>query len=134
MFETTVYIWKIRIHCLVVVFFFSVNDITTLEDFQHCENLQELYIRNNKIENLCEICYLKKCEKLRILWLADNPCANRENYRDTVLKNLPNLQKLDNVGKCYKIPLHCPDYPQTSFVILKLIFYMLQVVRRGLFV
>ncbi|KAH3797511.1 cilia- and flagella-associated protein 410-like [Dreissena polymorpha] len=75
----------------------SVNDITTLEDFEYCMNLQELYVRNNKIENLNEICHLKKCEKLRILWLADNPCANRANYRSTVLRNLPFLQKLDNI-------------------------------------
>ncbi|XP_052805230.1 cilia- and flagella-associated protein 410-like [Mya arenaria] len=76
----------------------SVNEITTLQDFEDCVNLQELYIRNNKIEHLHEICYLKKCEKLRILWLADNPCANVDNYRKTVLRNLPNLQKLDNVS------------------------------------
>ncbi|XP_053408987.1 cilia- and flagella-associated protein 410-like isoform X2 [Mercenaria mercenaria] len=75
----------------------SVNDITTLRDFEECENLQELYIRNNKIQNLTDICYLKGLEKLRILWLADNPCANRENYRLTVIRNLPHLQKLDNV-------------------------------------
>ena len=78
---------------------FSVNEITTLKDFEDCVNLQELYIRNNKIEHLYEICYLKDLPNLRILWLADNPCANVENYRMTVLRNLPNLQKLDNVRK-----------------------------------
>jgi len=81
--------------------YFSVNDITTLADFEECTNLQELYIRNNEIENLYEICYLKKCDKLRILWLANNPCATGDNYRQTVLKNLPNLQKLDNIGKTF---------------------------------
>ncbi|KAL4228550.1 hypothetical protein ACF0H5_011600 [Mactra antiquata] len=75
----------------------SVNDITTLEDFQHCKNLQELYIRNNKIEMLSDICYLKDLNCLRILWLSDNPCATAENYRHTVIRNLPQLQKLDNV-------------------------------------
>lgn len=75
----------------------SVNDINTLEDFSYCPNLQELYVRNNKIEDLREICYLKDLDKLRILWLADNPCATGDNYRLTVLKNLPGLQKLDNI-------------------------------------
>ncbi|KAF6019857.1 C21orf2 [Bugula neritina] len=74
----------------------SVNDITSLEDFQNCRNLQELYIRKNKISNLNEIYYLKKLPKLRTLWLADNPCATGTLYRMTVLKNLPNLNKLDN--------------------------------------
>ena len=76
-----------------------MNDINTLEDFSYCPNLQELYVRNNKIEDLREICYLKDLDKLRILWLADNPCATGDNYRLTVLKNLPGLQKLDNIGK-----------------------------------
>ncbi|XP_060578273.1 cilia- and flagella-associated protein 410-like [Ruditapes philippinarum] len=75
----------------------SVNDITTLKDFEACENLQELYIRNNKIQELTDICYLKGLEKLRILWLSDNPCAVGDNYRMTVIRNLPQLQKLDNV-------------------------------------
>ena len=88
----------------IFILFFSVNDISILEDFSHCPNLQELYIRNNKIEDLRQICYLKDLEKLRILWLADNPCATADNYRYTVLRNLPGLQKLDNVGKAIPDP------------------------------
>jgi hypothetical protein len=74
----------------------SQNSLTSLEHVQHCVNLSELYIRNNQIANLAEIYYLKKLKKLRILWLADNACANCVNYRQTVLRNLPQLQKLDN--------------------------------------
>ncbi|XP_064617225.1 cilia- and flagella-associated protein 410-like isoform X2 [Liolophura sinensis] len=76
----------------------SVNGITTLKDFSYCQNLQELYIRKNAIENLSEICHLKTLPKLRSLWIADNPCCNRKNYRSTVLRHLPNLQKLDNIA------------------------------------
>jgi hypothetical protein len=76
----------------------SVNLLTSLEHVQHCVNLTELYIRNNNILDLGEIFYLKKLKKLRILWLADNECANRINYRQTVLRNLPNLHKLDNTA------------------------------------
>ncbi|XP_055996890.1 cilia- and flagella-associated protein 410-like isoform X2 [Ostrea edulis] len=76
----------------------SVNSISTLADFAQCKQLTELYIRKNKIENLSEIFYLKNLSRLRNLWLADNPCAERKNYRATVLRTLPNLQKLDNVA------------------------------------
>ena len=77
----------------------SVNAISSLKDFEHCENLSELYIRNNNISDLNEIYYLKNLKNLKILWLADNECVlntNDPNYRLTVLRNLPNLQKLDN--------------------------------------
>ncbi|XP_060075982.1 cilia- and flagella-associated protein 410-like [Ylistrum balloti] len=75
----------------------SVNSITTLEDFSYCPNLQELYIRKNKIKDLSEINHLATLPRLRNLWLADNPCADTENYRSIVLKTLPTLQKLDNI-------------------------------------
>ena len=79
--------------------FFSVNSISTLRDFARCHQLTELYIRKNRIETLSEIFYLKNLSRLRNLWLADNPCAERKNYRATVLRTLPTLQKLDNVGR-----------------------------------
>ena len=44
-----------------------------------------------------EICYLKGLTTLRNLWLADNPCSEVEDYRQTVLHNLPQLQKLDDI-------------------------------------
>ncbi|XP_067686282.1 cilia- and flagella-associated protein 410-like [Haliotis asinina] len=74
----------------------SVNEVETLKDFAHCPNLQELYIRKNNVKSLTDIKYLKKLPKLRVLWLSENPCATGDNYRMTVLKTLPNLQKLDN--------------------------------------
>ncbi|XP_041371381.1 cilia- and flagella-associated protein 410-like [Gigantopelta aegis] len=76
----------------------SVNMVSSLEHFAHCPNLQELYVRKNNIENLSDIHYLKHLPRLRSLWLADNPCATCDNYRLTVLRILPNLQKLDNVA------------------------------------
>lgn len=80
----------------VEVLSLSVNNISTLADFAHCKNLQELYIRKNNIGDLNEVLYLKDLPKLKNLWLADNPCAESDNYRMTVLRHLPNLQKLDN--------------------------------------
>lgn len=82
----------------VEVLSLSVNCITTLADIQYCTNLQELYIRKNQIQDLNEICWLRNLTKLKNLWLEENPCAQAgEIYRMTVIKNLPQLQKLDNV-------------------------------------
>ena len=79
---------------------FSVNSISTLADIQHCQNLQELYIRKNCIPDISEICYLRDLPRLKNLWLEENPCAegDSELYRQTVIRNIPQLQKLDNVA------------------------------------
>ncbi|GAB6025262.1 hypothetical protein CHUAL_010682 [Chamberlinius hualienensis] len=82
---------------IVEVLSLSVNSITTLADFAHCPNLQELYVRKNKVSDLSEILYLRDLPKLRHFWLEDNPCATGDRYRLTVLKYLPNLKKLDNI-------------------------------------
>ncbi|XP_067892339.1 cilia and flagella associated protein 410 [Heterodontus francisci] len=76
----------------------SVNNISSLVDFQYCQNISELYLRKNHIQSLAEICYLKGLHRLRVLWLSENPCcgADPHKYRMTVLRNLPQLQKLDN--------------------------------------
>ena len=78
----------------------SVNSIATLSDIQNCSNLQELYIRKNCIPDISEVCYLRDLPRLKNLWLEENPCAegDADLYRWTVLKNVPQLQKLDNVG------------------------------------
>lgn len=81
----------------VEVLSLSVNNISSLEDFAHCPRLRELYLRKNNIEDISEIGCLKNLPKLRVLWLSDNPCANVDHYRMTVLKNLPKLTKLDTV-------------------------------------
>ncbi|XP_073414308.1 cilia- and flagella-associated protein 410 isoform X2 [Dendrobates tinctorius] len=76
----------------------SANRISTLEAISHCQNLTELYLRKNNISNLGELYYLKTLPRLKTLWLSENPCCNPDphSYRMTVLRNLPNLQKLDN--------------------------------------
>ena len=45
-----------------------------------------------------ELGYLKALPHLKILWLSENPVTNAPNYRLTVLRALPTLQKLDNIG------------------------------------
>ncbi|XP_068549059.1 cilia- and flagella-associated protein 410 isoform X1 [Anas acuta] len=82
----------------VEVISFSVNGISDLEPLNQCQNLSELYLRKNNIGSLNELFYLKNLPRLRVLWLAENPCCGPDphRYRMTVLRNLPGLQKLDN--------------------------------------
>nr|XP_036850715.1 cilia- and flagella-associated protein 410 isoform X3 [Manis javanica] len=76
----------------------SVNSISSLEPMSQCRQLRELYVRRNRIPSLAELFYLKGLPRLRVLWLAENPCcgADPRHYRMTVLRSLPHLQKLDN--------------------------------------
>ncbi|XP_036621955.1 cilia- and flagella-associated protein 410 [Trichosurus vulpecula] len=76
----------------------SVNSISSLEPVSRCLNLSELYLRKNSISSLGQLFYLKDLPRLKVLWLAENPCCSPDprHYRMTVLRNLPGLQKLDN--------------------------------------
>ena len=74
----------------------SVNKISTLKDIISCLKIKELYLRKNYISDISEIKYLVGLPELRVLWLCDNPCATITNYREVVIKCLPNLEKLDN--------------------------------------
>nr|XP_055169745.1 cilia- and flagella-associated protein 410 isoform X1 [Nyctereutes procyonoides] len=75
-----------------------VNSVSSLEPVSQCQQLSELYLRKNRIPSLAELFYLKGLPRLRVLWLAENPCCGTDphRYRMTVLRNLPHLQKLDN--------------------------------------
>ena len=59
-----------------------------------------MYIRKNCIPDISEICYLRDLPRLKNLWLEENPCAegDSELYRQTVIRNIPQLQKLDNTA------------------------------------
>lgn len=80
----------------------SVNSVSTLEPVSQCPQLRELYLRKNRIPSLAELFHLKGLPRLRVLWLAENPCCGPDPhlYRMTVLRNLPHLQKLDNQRTC----------------------------------
>ncbi|XP_032349572.1 cilia- and flagella-associated protein 410 isoform X1 [Camelus ferus] len=75
-----------------------VNSISSLEPVSRCRQLSELYLRGNRIASLAELSHLKGLPRLRVLWLAGNPCCGAcpHRYRMTVLRTLPQLQKLDN--------------------------------------
>ncbi|XP_018353601.1 PREDICTED: uncharacterized protein LOC108755208 [Trachymyrmex septentrionalis] len=113
----------------VEVLSLSINNINTLADFQYCHKLQDLFIRRNNIKDLNEICYLQGLPNLRNLWLGENPCAEREGYRLSVLRALPNLEKLDDkivspeevqtamtIGRPLTHPLEIDASPQSDVV------------------
>jgi hypothetical protein len=80
----------------VEVLSLSVNKISTLRDFSYCKKLTELYLRKNLIADLEEVCSLQSLPSLKILWLWDNPIAEKPDYRSYIIRTLPNLVKLDN--------------------------------------
>ncbi|CAB3246651.1 unnamed protein product [Arctia plantaginis] len=108
----------------VEVLALSINKIRTLVDFAGCRRLRELYVRKNEIGDLSEIRHLRRLPDLTSLWLDENPCTQVPEYRMTVLRNLPNLEKLDNVAvqpdevqEAMRRGVHIPDsddegYPQ----------------------
>lgn len=79
----------------------SANKISSLEHISPCQHLTELYLRRNNIQSLSELKHLKSLTRLKVLWLAENPCCGSDlnKYRLTVLRNLPGLHKLDNQGE-----------------------------------
>lgn len=84
----------------VEVLALSVNKISSLSDFEDCNKLQELYLRKNNIKDINDLVYLQGLPHLKKLWLEENPCVEQAgpNYRAIVLRALPNLETLDNVG------------------------------------
>ncbi|XP_070297339.1 cilia and flagella associated protein 410 [Salvelinus sp. IW2-2015] len=76
----------------------SVNSILSLSSLSGCVCLSELYLRRNLIPSLSELSHLRPLTRLRVLWLAENPCCGTDpsQYRLNVLRCLPRLHKLDN--------------------------------------
>ena len=74
----------------------SLNKISNLSPLKNCLNLRELYLRKNNISSLNQIDNLINLTNLKILWLDENPISNLENYKDYIIKKLPQIIKLDN--------------------------------------
>lgn len=80
----------------VEVLSLSINNVATLTYFSGCAKLRELYLRRNFVADLSEITHLLSLPELRCLWLSNNPIADEDNYRMSVLRTLPGLTKLDD--------------------------------------
>lgn len=62
---------------------FSVNQISTLADFEDCERLQELYLRKNNIPDLSELAYIQVNKHAEI---NKNKRLNARTIFETILE------------------------------------------------
>jgi hypothetical protein len=73
--------------------FNNVSDLTPLS--MH-ENIQVLDLEGNALDEVEQLVQLGTCTALATLSLADNPVAQIDSYRRVVLKNVPQLEQLDD--------------------------------------
>lgn len=70
----------------VEVLSLSLNKISSLRDFSRCFKLKELYLRKNEVPSLSDIDYLRGLPELTTLWLSENPVAESQGYRMSVVR------------------------------------------------
>jgi hypothetical protein len=75
-----------------------VNKISTLAPFESCKHLQQLLLRDNQISTFEELRHLEGLPCLTTLSLINNPISQHPEYRETVIRQLPRLKKLDDVS------------------------------------
>ncbi|OHS96435.1 Leucine Rich Repeat family protein [Tritrichomonas foetus] len=75
----------------------SLNKISSLKYFRNNKQLRDLFLRKNLISDFNELQHLKELSQLQTLWLSENPISSDPQYRLKVIKELPNLKKLDEV-------------------------------------
>ncbi|KAJ3393207.1 hypothetical protein HDU92_007902, partial [Lobulomyces angularis] len=75
----------------------AVNELQSLRPLREVDLLEELYLRNNLIDDFVQIGHLENLENLRILTLSENPITAYDSYRSIVISILPKLSKLDDV-------------------------------------
>ncbi|KAA0190510.1 hypothetical protein FBUS_09351 [Fasciolopsis buskii] len=76
----------------------STNLLCSLDSFSACIQLQELYLRSNRIGDIHQVAHLKFLTKLQKLWLENNPCCEtepKEQCRYSIVRNLTSLTHLD---------------------------------------
>jgi len=94
---------------------FSVNKLDDISPLRECTHLEQLYLRQNNLENLEKVLeILKVLPALRILWIQANPCTRDNNYQSKVLDALPKLQKLDGKHRSYFVKNLSQDKDQVE--------------------
>ncbi|KAJ3007332.1 hypothetical protein HKX48_009191 [Thoreauomyces humboldtii] len=73
----------------------AINSITSLHVFTLLPRLTELYLRRNNVGDPRELQHLRKCSRVTVLWLGENPVAELKGYRGAVVRMMPWLRKLD---------------------------------------
>lgn len=76
----------------------ALNNISVIENIEHCESLEKLDMTCNFIEpkNLLESAFnLKKCAAIRELYLTGNPCTDFKPYREIIAAVVDQMVILD---------------------------------------
>lgn len=77
------------------------NAITKIKAIPELEKLEELWMNDNKIEDLLEIANLSAFKSLKTIYLERNPMqdlGNKEQekrYQEAILKAVPNITQID---------------------------------------
>ena len=83
----------------------ALNNITKIQNLQHCEALQKLDLTVNFIDKagLLSVASLQENIHLQELFLLGNPCAEWPGYRPYVVATLLHLRKLVSHGRSVDI-------------------------------
>ncbi len=76
----------------------SYNFISSLDGLSNLQNLEVLYMSNNKIKDFGEMAKLASLPKLRDVLFIGNPCyegLEKDEQRRAVLAQIPQVQKID---------------------------------------
>ena len=71
----------------------KINRIESLSEF--FPNLENLSLMNNSIRDIDQLSKLITNQKLKRLYLSNNPIAELEEYKDFIISRLPQLKVLD---------------------------------------
>ncbi|KAL4109684.1 hypothetical protein PRIC1_001380 [Phytophthora ramorum] len=74
----------------------SSNQVADLSWVAGLSQLEELWLRNNRVES-AQLAHLQKLTALQTLIIHPNPCTERDDYVLMILKVLPWLQRVDTV-------------------------------------
>ena len=79
--------------------YLAFNEVKDLSAMVGCDTLEVLDLEGNAVGDPAEVHFLVSCENLTVLTLEGNPIANAEDYREDVLKNLPQIEVLDDIDR-----------------------------------
>ena len=77
------------------------NAITKIKPMPELQKLEELWLNDNKIEDLAQTAHLASFPSLKTIYLERNPMQDlgnkeaEERYRDAILQAVPYIQQLD---------------------------------------
>jgi len=79
----------------------AANAVKSIKPFPQLVELQELWLNDNKIEDLSEVRHLASFPALKAVYLERNPCHGlgdencEKRYKDAILEAVPHLYQLD---------------------------------------